>query len=26
LHDADVLGTELGPTEHPVFAAHRDNT
>ena len=24
LHDADVLGSEFGPTEHPGFSAHRN--
>ena len=26
LHDAKMLGAELGPAEQPVFAPHRDDT
>ena len=25
LHDADLFGTQLGPTEIPIFSAHRDS-
>src|ERR1035437_9686557 len=25
LYDADVFGTKLGPTEIPIFSAHRDH-